>query len=339
MPRGVSNNNLIKQIAILIAKLSVSAILFYLLVSKIGGKTILYNARLLDPVAFFAAIGLYIIASYLSTIRWKLLVPYQSKTSRLFSIYMIGSFFNTYMPGLIGGDAIKAYYLNKELLSTGSTSKVHGHEEEAPSLVVAIASVFMDRYVGLGALLALGLLALPFGIGYLQKASVQWPVIWFVPAATCVFILSSFLIFKFRIGERLRFLFKTYQYFQFYRSKKNILARCFIYSIIIQLLSILSIYVLAKGLSLDTTFLSLLIFVPIIILVSFLPVSISGIGLREGAFIFLLGSTGVPAEKSMTLSIMWFLSVFVAGVWGLFEYLRFKTMFGREEKQKPLKIS
>jgi hypothetical protein len=330
---------LIKQAAILIAKLSVSAILFYFLVSKIGGKTILYNIRLLDPVAFFAAVGLYIIASYLSTIRWKLLVPYKSKTSRLFSIYMIGSFFNTYLPGIIGGDAVKAYYLNKELHATGSNSKALDQEEATPLLVVAIASVFMDRYVGLSALLALGMLAFPFGIGYLERASVQWPVIWFVPAATCVFIVSSFLIFKFRIGVRLRFLFKTYQYLQFYRSKKNIMGRCFIYSIIIQLLTILSVYVLAKGLSLDTSFLSLLIFVPIIVLVSFLPVSISGIGLREGAFIFLLGSTGIPAEKSMTLSIIWFLSVFVAGVWGLFEYLRFKTMFGREEKQKPFKIS
>ncbi len=330
---------MIKQAAVLIAKLSVSAVLFYLLVSKVGGKTILYNIRLLDPGAFFAAVGLYIIASYVSTLRWKLLIPYESKTSRLFSMYMIGSFFNTYMPGIIGGDAVKAYYLNKELHATGSTLKAQGQEAERPSLVVAIASVFMDRYVGLSALLALGIVAFPFGIGYLARASIQWPVIWIVPVATSVFLVSSLLIFKFRIGVRLKFLFKTYQYIQFYRSRKNILGRCFIYSIIIQLLTISSVYVLAKGLSLDTSFLSLLIFVPIIILVSFLPLSISGIGLREGAFIFLLGSTGIPAEKSMTLSIMWFLSVFVAGVWGLFEYLRFKTMFGREEKQKPFQIS
>src|SRR5208337_5504464 len=137
-----------KQAAILIAKLSVSAILFYLLISKVGGKTILYNIRLLDPVAFFAAVGLYVIASFLSTIRWQLLVPYQSKTSRLFSIYMIGSFFNTYMPGTVGGDAIKAYYLNKELHAP-RISKAQDQKELPNSLAVAIASVFMDRYVGL----------------------------------------------------------------------------------------------------------------------------------------------------------------------------------------------
>ncbi len=323
---------MIKQLAILIGKLSVSVILFYFLISKVGGKTILHNIRLLDPVAFFAAVGLYFIASFMSTMRWKLLVPYQSKTSRLFSIYMIGSFFNTYMPGIIGGDAVKVYYLNKELHATRSASVAQEQEDAAPSAAVAIASVFMDRYVGLGALLALGIIAFPFGIGYLERASVKWPVIWFVPAAALVFIGSSLLIFKFRVGERMKFLFKTSQYLQLYRSRKGILVRCFIYSILIQLIIILSVYVLAMGISLHTSFLSLLIFMPIITLVSFLPLSISGIGLREGAFIFLLGSTGIPAEKSMTLSIIWFTSVFVAGVWGLFEYLRFKTMFGREEK-------
>ena len=330
---------MIKQVAVLIAKLSVSVILFYVLISKIGGATILYNIRLLHPLVFFAAVGFYIISAYVSTILWKLLVPHESKTSRLFSIYMIGSFFNTYMPGIIGGDAVKAYYLNKELHATVSTLKADEQEVVPPSPAVAIASVFMDRYIGLSALLALGILAFPFGIGYLERASVHWPVIWFVPAATAVFIASSLLIFKFRVGVRLKFLFNTYQYIQFYRSRKNILGRCFIYSIIIQLLSILAVYILAKGISLDISFLSLLIFVPIIVLVSFLPISISGIGLREGAFIFLLGSTGVPAEKSMTLSIIWFLSVFVAGGWGLFEYLRFKTIFGREEKQKPFQVS
>jgi uncharacterized protein (TIRG00374 family) len=307
---------LIRQAAILIVKLCISAALFYLLISKVGGRTILHNMQLLDPVAFLTAVALYIIASYLSTLRWKLLIPYMSKTSRLFSIYMIGSFFNTYMPGIIGGDAVKAYYLNKELHTAKSASATQ--DQDGPSLAVAIASVFMDRYIGLGALLALGIATFPFGIRYLEKASIHWPVIWVVPAVTIVFVAASVLIFKFKIGERLKFLFKTYQYFQAYRSRKNVLLTGFIYSIAVQLLGIISVYVLAKGLSLDTSFLSILIFLPIIILISFLPLSISGIGLREGAFIFLLSSTGIPAEKSMTLSIVWFLSVFVAGAWGLF---------------------
>lgn len=324
---------MIKKAVILLIKLIVSASLLFFLVSKVGGRTIITNMSLLDPASFLAAIGLYILMAYLSSLRWKLLVPYQSRISRLFSIYMIGSFFNTYMPGIVGGDAAKAYYLNKELNAAGAVSSAQDPKDVMNPLVVSIASVFMDRYIGLSALLCIGIVAFPFGLGYLQKASVHWPVIWVLPAATAIFIASSLLIFRFRIGERFKFLVKTYNYFQFYRSKTNIMANVFIYSIIIQLINVLSVYVVARGLSLDISFLLLLIFLPIIILVSFLPLSISGLGLREGSFIILLGSTGIPAEKSMTLSLVWFLSVFVAGLWGFIEYLRFKTMFGREEKQ------
>ena len=149
---------------------------------------------------------------------------------------------------------------------------------------------------------------------------------------------ASILIFKFRVGDRLKFLLNIYNYFKLYSSKRDLIARAFIYSIVVQLLGILSVYIIARGLSLDAPFLLLLIFLPIIILISSLPISISGLGLREGSFIILLGSIRIPAEKSLTLSIIWYLSVFVAGVWGLFEYLRFKTMFGSEKKEEPFQV-
>lgn len=329
---------MIKQAAIIILKIFISFTLLYFLVSKVGGKTIIHNIGLLSPTAFLAAVVSYIVASYFSALRWKLLIPFPTRTSRLFSIYMIGSFFNTYMPGIIGGDAVKAYYLNKELHASGNRLKKQDEEKQA-SLIPIIASVFMDRYIGLGALLALGLVVFPFGVSCLQKASVNWPVIWVIPAAACVFVSASLAIFKFRIGERMKFLVKAYKYLHFYNASKKIVLKAFLYSILVQLLGILAVFIIARGLSLNISVLSLLIFLPIIVLLSALPISISGIGLREGAFIFLLGSTGVSAEKSMTLSIIWFLSVFAAGLWGLLEYLRFKAMFGGDEEKQPFQVS
>ncbi|MBI3592601.1 MAG: flippase-like domain-containing protein, partial [Nitrospirae bacterium] len=335
--KGRPNPKLVTRYSLLLLKLSVSATLFYLLISRIGGKTILNNIRLLNPASFAAAVGLYIFAAYLSTLRWKLLIPQHIETRRLFSMYMIGSFFNTYMPGSIGGDAVKVYYMSRELKS-GIDMQSHADSPILSEGIVAIASVFMDRYIGFSALICISLIAFPFGMNYLKGASLKWPVIWIVPSIAAIFLFLSIVIFKFRLGERLKFLLKAYHYFQIYLSKKDVLIRAFLYSLIIQVLGVTSVYVLSKALSLNISFLSLLIFLPIIILVSMLPLSISGIGLREGAFVFLLGTTGVPPEMAMTLSIVWFLSVFVAGIWGLFEYLRFKAMFGREEKQKPFQI-
>ena len=86
----------------------------------------------MSPLAFVAAILLYLLAQFTSTLRWKLLLPRMLGIRKLFSLYMIGSFFNTFLPGLIGGDAVKGFYLYKE---TGKGS-------------LTLASIFMDRYIG-----------------------------------------------------------------------------------------------------------------------------------------------------------------------------------------------
>jgi uncharacterized membrane protein YbhN (UPF0104 family) len=157
-------------------------------------------------------------------------------------------------------------------------------------------------------------------------------VLWVIPSLLALFIVTSIIIFKFRLGRQLQFLYKAYQYFHIYAANRDTLVKTFLYSIALQLLGIVSIYILSKSLLLDVPFLSLLVFVPIIIVFSMIPVSISGIGLRESAFVFLLGAIGVPPEKSFTLSLVWFFSVFTAGLWGLGEYLRFKTVLGGKEK-------
>lgn len=322
MAPGNRINKTIKKIAILVAKLSVSTVLFYLLISKIGTQTIINNMRALSPATFIAAVGIYITATYLSSRRWNLLIPQDIKTKRLFSLYMIGSFFNAYMPGIIGGDAVKAYYLSKVLKEDNST-----HTPQS-SLSIAIASVFMDRYMGFSALLAISIIASPVGFKYLEGTAVKW----LMPVVLVAFISGSIIIFKFRLGERVKFLFRIYEYFHIYNRKRHVLFKAFLYSLVIQISSIIAIYILSRGIFLNISFLSLLAFVPIIILISFIPVSISGIGLREGAFVILLETIGVPPDLSVTLSILWFLSVVVASLWGLFEYLRFKAVLGREVK-------
>lgn len=322
-----NKNKTIKKIAILIIKLSVSSALLYFIISKIGAKTIVANMKLLNPMSFIAAVFMYMVAAYISSLRWNLLIPQDMKTNRLFSLYMIGSFFNHCLPGIIGGDAVKAYYLSKELKVKEADSSRKQEKTEDPSLTIAIASVFMDRYIGFSALLTVSIIAFPFGAQYLSET----PVKLLMPVLLVVFILSSVVVFKFRIGDRFRFLSKVYEYFHMYTKKREALLKAFVYSLFIQLLGIISIYILSKGIALYIPFLFLLIFVPIIILISFIPVSISGIGLREGAFAVFLGTIGVPSHLSVTLAMLWFLSIVVSSLWGLFEYLRFKTVLGRQK--------
>ena len=109
-----------KKAVLLFFKAAVSSALLMYLLSKVGGTAVIENAILLSPLHFGAAVALYLLATYLSSVRWKLLIPQPVGTKRLFSMYIVGSFFNVCLPGLIGGDAVKAYYLSRELKQSSS---------------------------------------------------------------------------------------------------------------------------------------------------------------------------------------------------------------------------
>lgn len=305
---------------ILLGKLLISFGLIYFLISKIGGRIIIDNVSRLNPLIFITACGAYLFMIWLSSVRWNLLIPHKIKISKLFSIYITGSFFNTYMPGIIGGDAVKAYYLSKELRSSGA------EELRDNELSIAIASVFMDRYIGFTAILFISMAAFPLAFAYLEGT----PVRWLMPIVLLIFTGGSVVIFKFRIGERFKFLFRVYEYFHFYSKKRDALLKAFIYSLILQGLNIIVVYFLSQGLSMKISFFHIVVFLPIIILISFIPISISGIGLREGAFVILLGTVGVSPEMSVALSLVWFLSYVTASLVGLFEYLRLKPVLDRQ---------
>lgn len=317
-------NKKLKKLLVVILKFVVSAGLLYMLISKIGAETIIGYLRLLNPLAFICAVGLYVFSIYISSLRWALLINQKISIKRLFSMYMIGSFFNTCLPGIIGGDAVKAYYLSRELkVSTAiPLEKNETNLNNPDGNVTAVASVFMDRYIGFSALMIIGMIAFPFGLKYLDSSSPNHFLIWLMPGVFFAFVLTSFILFRFKLGSGIRFLSSGYEYFNLYITKRDVMIKGLIYSLIIQISGIVSIYILSIGMSFEIPILPLLIFIPIIIVISLIPISISGIGLREFAFAFFLGSTGVPSDVSVALSLSWFFSVVVASLWGFLEYSR-----------------
>ncbi|NTU41820.1 MAG: flippase-like domain-containing protein [Nitrospirales bacterium] len=306
-----------RKILFLLLKAAVSLGLLIFLWSRLDTSDLSSAIARVSPWSFGAAVVIYLLSTYISALRWRLLVPFPFTTGRLFSLYIIGSFFNTCMPGTIGGDAVKAYYMGRELKG-----------KEGGSAAVAVASVFMDRYMGLAALLFIPVAAMPLGLPFLETIPGGLPLKWLLPLGFACFLAGTFLLFRIRIGERVRFLMKIYDYLHYYSSRRADLLNSFLYSILIQVSGSLAVYLLARGMGMDISFVSLLVFVPFISLISFLPVSISGLGVREGAFVFFLGSMGVPASAAISLSLLWFLSVVAASLWGGFEYWRYRQKAG-----------
>lgn len=292
-----------KTIAIIL-KVFVSSGLLYYVVSKAGIDKVFLTLKGMNVPSFLIAVLIYLFSVFVSSVRWQILLPHGFRLRRLFSLYLIGSFFNNLLPGAIGGDAVKAYYLYKDMGRGG----------------VAMAAVFMDRYIGFSALMFIGMLAFPFGMTYFHGS----PIMWFLPATVALFIAGSFVVIGLRIGERIRLLSEFYACFIKYKDQKSAVAKAFLISLIVQLTGIFAVYIVTLGLGVKAPLFSLFVFVPIISTITTMPVSISGIGLREASFVLLFGSLGIDPIKAAAVSFAWFLSVAAGSLPGLIEYLVFR---------------
>ena len=93
-------------------------------------------------------------------------------------------------------------------------------------------------------------------------------------------------------------------------------------SVVIQFLNFLMVIILAYAMGENIPLTALLVFLPIIITVTTLPISISGLGIREGGFVILLGLIGIKPEVATTLSLAWFFAIFVGSLLGLVAYMK-----------------
>lgn len=292
------------KIAFILVKLAISAALLYFVFTKTGITRVFATLSGISIPSFLCAVFLYIIAQMISTLRWKLLLPGGISIRKLFSLYMIGCFFNNFLPGIIGGDAVKGYYLYQ---ATGKGSLV-------------FASIFMDRYVGFAVLIAICAFAFPFGYVYLHGTKIEW----LLPLIILSFTIGSLLVFGLRLGQRIRILSDFYNYFSAYRSQRGVIGKTAILSVFVQFAGILGVYVLSIGLGQNIPFLAFLIYLPLIILISMIPISVSGLGVREGAFVLFFGLIGVKPEAATAISLSWFLAFSVGSLIGLVEYLKYK---------------
>jgi uncharacterized membrane protein YbhN (UPF0104 family) len=295
-------NQMLKKIAFLIAKILISGSLMYYVLARAGVDRVIDAIKEIDPLAFVTASGIFIFLIFLCTIRWKILLHENFKLSRLFPLYMIGAFFNIFLPGLVGGDVVKIYYLYKE---TGKGAN-------------AMASVFMDRYMGYAGLMALGTLSYPFGFKYFHGSWIEFVL----PAIVTAFSIVSLILFKAQLGKGIKVLGEIYVYFKAYAKKRGILGRALGISLCIHFLSSVSVYIISQGMGVDVPLGAVIVFVPIIATLAALPISISGLGIREAAFVFLYGTLGIPPEQATAVSFAWFLSYAIGGLPGIVAYLK-----------------
>jgi uncharacterized membrane protein YbhN (UPF0104 family) len=219
---------------------------------------------------------------------------------------MIGAFFNIFMPGLVGGDVLKVYYLYKD---TGRGAQ-------------ALASVFMDRYLGYAGLMTLGAVAFPFGYGSFKGTWIT-PVL---PGIVVLFGVASLIIFVARPGGRFAFIGRLHDHFTSYWGDKRRLIKALGISMAVHMTSCFIVHLVLVGMGMQVGIGIIFVFIPIIATLAALPISISGLGIREAAFVALMGTQGLSPESATAVSFAWFLAIAAGGLPGAFLYLRVRGL-------------
>ncbi len=234
-----------------------------------------------------AGLVLYLIGQVSCAYRWKLvasLMGFHNRFAEFFTYYFIGMFFNLFLPTAIGGDIGKCYYLargNKKVLR-------------------AVVSVLVDRGAGLIVLVMIAGISLTIVDSISLPSSLPAGIL-IGNAAVVIGLVTPVFAGKYltRMGEKVSLLLT-------YWKQPLPLIKAVVISFIFHALIII-IHILI-GLSLEMTipWKFYLFVVPLVVTVSMLPVSLSGIGLREGAYVFFLAFVNVPKTEALTFAFGWF---------------------------------
>jgi len=255
------------------------------------------------------AVALVLVDRALMAYRWLLLLCIIDPADRpplaeVMRIFFVSTFVGTFLPASIGGDAVRAYSMTRLNVRGGD----------------AVASVFMDRMLGVASILVMAAVGLLLARDLAGNRTIVLSLA--VAAAACVATLA--VIFSdgaarfagVAIGmlpARLHgfadgLLASIRRYSAYHRQLANVLLG----SLAVQTLRIMQAYFLGRGLGIPPPLATYFAFVPVILLVMLLPVTFNGIGTSQAAFVWFFGRVGVASPSAFALSVL-FVALGVVG--------------------------
>jgi uncharacterized protein (TIRG00374 family) len=269
------------------------------------------------------AAGVYAMTQAVSALRWQMLsrpLGFREPFGRYLSYYYIGMFFNLVLPTSVGGDVVRAWYL----------------EGKSGRFTSAVISVIADRVSGVVVLLLIALIALSF----CRVALPAWVTLAVAGMAGGALIaLGLLFIISRQFSTHNSVLGTQYSDRSSWRLRLTKLLnavgalpavifpnqRTFfattLLSVVVQLANVLIVWLIGLGLHLRVPGSYYLILVPTVTLLTLLPISLNGMGVREGAMALFLAPLGVDSATAMALAFLWFAAFMLPSLGGIFPYL------------------
>jgi uncharacterized protein (TIRG00374 family) len=256
-------------------------------------------------LAFFTVF----ISILISAWKWSIILVvrgYPIKYFRLVRHYFVGLFFNNVLPSTVGGDAIRAWETTKD---TG----------EAPE---AIGSVVTERLI---AGIALGMTAL-IGLPFVQFSSSLFILVISFLIIDLIFV-GLFLVPKVAEGK-VKKLFPI-RFSKLHNAVSNtiivvrstikdpiLFIKIVFLSILFQIFVAIVNFYIFKAMNVEVSLAECIIFTPMIFTVTMLPISLSGLGVREASYWYFFSQVGVSQVDAIVASLAFFIIVGIASLPG-----------------------
>ncbi len=289
---------------------------------------------------WLAALGLYGLIQLLSSVRWSLLagpLGFRQTFGQFLAIYYVGMFFNLVLPTSVGGDVVRAWYLNgRSGRKAAAVLSVLADRVSGLLMLIAIACVgvacspleipqrvsWMVYGAGTAAalgvliLLALGRHAKPLAIASGESGSGDevrnLPLC--LTSAGSTGARGAFRKLRSMIADLHFAMFPSW----------NIFVLTTVLSALVQAANVIVLWLDGWALGLNVPASYYWIVVPIVSLVTLAPISVNGMGVREWATVLMLAPLGIASEAATALAFLWFLTFTTASLAGAGFYL-----FGR----------
>lgn len=295
-----------------IAKVLVSLGLIVFLFKIVDLENLKETLMGIDPVYLVLAVIVMFSIVILASVRWRLCLAAQGidiSVGSSINYSLIGFFFNNFAPSTVGGDVAKGFIVGR------SSKKKMG----------TVISILMDRLVGLLATGILALVALVISFNLPLDKRIRLVILLFVFIVTILFFLIlhkgiSHKLVYFLSRRRLKNIadkiLSISDSFSIYRSYPRFIKKTLALSLTLQFTNIVASYIIALGLGVNLSFLYFLVFIPLIMAIMAIPVSLNGLGLREGAYVVFFNLAGISKEGALAISIAYYIGILFLSLLG-----------------------
>ncbi len=287
-------------------KAVVTAGLVWLVLREVDFGAALERMAGLSPGAGVLAVAVLAAHCFVAGWRWTIVMrlfgPVLAVPTAI-RVFFEGYFFNNALPSTVGGDAVQVWRAVKLGLPLGA----------------GVNGVLLDRITGLSGLFILVAAGQPLLYARIEDASVRlgFAAILLAGVAGIALLIAARRVPDRLVPERLRDgLANLSEATRAAYLRPAVSLPVLGLSVVVHGLIVTSVYIIAVGLGLEIGLFESLVLVPAVILLSTIPVSIGGWGLREGLMVVALGLAGVPADAALSVSILFGLAQIAAGIPG-----------------------